>query len=46
MSCAEVIVELLSRFGCRYIFGIPGVHNLEIYRALLSHPEIRHILAK
>ena len=46
MNCSEVIVELLSGLGCRCIFGIPGVHNLELYRALLNHLEIRHILAK
>jgi len=46
MNCSEVIVEILSRLGCRCIFGIPGVHNLEIYRALLNYSEIRHILAK
>ena len=46
MNCGEVIVEILLRFGCKCIFGIPGVHNLEIYRALSNRSGIRHILAK
>jgi acetolactate synthase-1/2/3 large subunit len=46
MDCGEVVVEVLSKFGCRYVFGIPGVHNLEIYRALLNKEGVKHVLAK
>ncbi|MEM2320265.1 MAG: thiamine pyrophosphate-binding protein [Candidatus Bathyarchaeia archaeon] len=46
MNCGEVIIEVLSKIGCRYIFGTPGVHNIDVYRALLNHHEIRHILVK
>jgi len=46
MKVGDVVVELLSTLGCSYVFGIPGVHNLDIYRALIGHSGIRHILAK
>src|SRR3972149_4032746 len=32
--------------GARHVFGIPGVHTLAIYDALLRQQDIAHILAR
>ena len=40
------IVEALRAEGVRHVFGIPGVHNLAIYDALLRQSEITHVLAR
>jgi thiamine pyrophosphate-dependent acetolactate synthase large subunit-like protein len=40
------VVEALQAEGVRHVFGIPGVHNLPIYDALLRRDGIRHILAR
>ena len=42
----EWVVEALRAEGVRHVFGIPGVHNLAIYDALLRQSEITHILAR
>ena len=42
----EWIVNTLAREGVRHVFGIPGIHNLPIYDALLRQSEITHILAR
>ena len=42
----EWVVHMLAREGVRHVFGIPGVHNLAIYDALLRQSEITHILAR
>ena len=44
-SAGEALVFLLEAYGVRTIFGIPGVHNVEMYRAL-PRSGIRHILAR
>ena len=36
----------LAREGVRHVFGIPGVHNLAIYDALLRQSAITHVLAR
>lgn len=41
----EWVVEALRAEGVRHVFGIPGVHNLAVYDALLRQSEITHILA-
>jgi acetolactate synthase-1/2/3 large subunit/5-guanidino-2-oxopentanoate decarboxylase len=41
----ERISHMLHDRGVRVIFGIPGVHNLEMYRGIES-AGIRHILAR
>src|SRR5579863_10240109 len=41
-SCGEVVVGLLEEFGAETVFGIPGVHTLELYRGL-SGSRLRHI---
>lgn len=43
---AEWIVEVLRAEGVRHVFGIPGVHNLAVYDALLRQSAITHILAR
>jgi acetolactate synthase-1/2/3 large subunit len=44
-SCGEAIVRLLEQYDVDTVFGIPGVHTLEIYRGLAGS-EIRHISAR
>jgi acetolactate synthase I/II/III large subunit len=38
----QYLIEALSAQGVRHVFGIPGVHNLELYRGLAQGP-IRHV---
>ncbi len=40
------VVRALGAEGVRHVFGIPGVHNLAVYDALLRQREITHILAR
>jgi acetolactate synthase-1/2/3 large subunit len=42
----EWVVEALRAEGVRHVFGIPGVHNLAIYDALLRQSDIAHVLAR
>ena len=42
MTGARAVVEALCGNGVDLVFGIPGTHNLEIYRALAASP-IRHV---
>jgi thiamine pyrophosphate-dependent acetolactate synthase large subunit-like protein len=44
-SCGEAIVRLLEQYDVDTVFGIPGVHTLEIYRGLAAS-EIRHVSAR
>src|SRR5262249_27721297 len=39
----EWVVEALRAGGVRHVFGLPGVHNLAIYDALLRQHDIAHI---
>jgi 5-guanidino-2-oxopentanoate decarboxylase len=39
------LVELLAANGIDTVFGIPGVHNLELYRGLAASP-LRHVLVR
>ena len=45
LSAGESLVTLLEDYGVDTIFGIPGVHNIEMYRAL-PRSKIRHILTR
>ena len=45
ISIGEAIVPLLEQYGVDTVFGIPGVHNVEMYRAL-PRSKIRHILPR
>ncbi|MBI3634895.1 MAG: thiamine pyrophosphate-binding protein, partial [Candidatus Rokubacteria bacterium] len=42
----EWVVDALRAEGVRHAFGIPGVHNLAIYDALLRQTDITHVLAR
>jgi acetolactate synthase-1/2/3 large subunit len=42
----EWVVDALRAEGVRHVFGIPGVHNLAIYDALLRQSDITHVLAR
>jgi thiamine pyrophosphate-dependent acetolactate synthase large subunit-like protein len=42
----EWVVEALRAEGVRHVFGIPGVHNLPIYDALLREPAIASTLTR
>lgn len=41
-SCGEAVVELLEELDAGTVFGIPGVHTLELYRGLGRSP-LRHV---
>jgi acetolactate synthase-1/2/3 large subunit len=41
-TCGEYLVRLLEAYGVELIFGIPGVHTVELYRGLPA-TGIRHI---
>lgn len=45
-TCGEAIIDLLAAYGVNTVFGIPGVHNLELYRGLANsdmvHVQARH----
>lgn len=45
-SCAQALVKLLEGYGVDTVFGIPGVHTVELYRGLhgsrLRHVSPRH----
>jgi 5-guanidino-2-oxopentanoate decarboxylase len=45
LSIGEALIGLLSDYGVDTIFGIPGVHNVEMYRAL-PRSKINHILTR
>jgi 5-guanidino-2-oxopentanoate decarboxylase len=44
-NVGQALVALLKDYGVDMIFGIPGVHNNELYRGLLNSG-MRHILAR
>lgn len=41
-SCGEAVIDLVRRSGTTTVFGIPGVHTLELYRGLGSSG-LRHV---
>jgi acetolactate synthase-1/2/3 large subunit len=45
-TCGEVLVKLLEGYGVEQVFGIPGVHTVELYRGLagssINHVTPRH----
>ncbi len=45
MKTGEAIVSLLNDYGVRHVFGIPGTHSIELYRAL-EHSPIAHVLPR
>jgi acetolactate synthase-1/2/3 large subunit len=42
LTTGEYLVRLLESYGVELIFGIPGVHTVELYRGLLA-TKIRHV---
>uniref|UniRef100_UPI00345879FA thiamine pyrophosphate-binding protein n=1 Tax=uncultured Psychrobacter sp. TaxID=259303 RepID=UPI00345879FA len=42
ITCGELLVQWLEYYGVDTVFGIPGVHTVELYRGLPS-TNIRHI---
>lgn len=45
LSTGEALIGLLEAYGVDTVFGIPGVHNVEMYRAL-PRSRIRHVLVR
>jgi len=41
-TCGEKLIAILESYGVEFVFGIPGVHTLELYRGL-KRSNIRHI---
>ncbi len=41
-TCGQVLIRLLESYGVNCVFGIPGVHTIELYRGLPASG-IRHI---
>src|SRR5205085_12586018 len=46
LTGGQAVIETLSTFGVDTIFGIPGVHTLPVYDAMLDTPGLRNILAR
>jgi acetolactate synthase-1/2/3 large subunit len=44
-TLARYLVEALEAAGVRHVFGIPGVHNLELYRGL-EGSSLRHVTGR
>ena len=44
-TCGQALVRLLEAYGVDTVFGIPGVHTLELYRGL-ADSEIRHVVTR
>ena len=42
LSCGQALARLLEAYGIDTVFGIPGVHTVELYREL-PNTSIRHI---
>ena len=41
-TCGEALVQMLEGYGVDTVFGIPGVHTVELYRGLPA-TRIRHV---
>jgi len=46
MRGGDIIVKALMEIGSKFVFGLPGVHCLDVYRVLCSEKSIKHILMK
>ena len=42
LTVGEALIRLLERANVEFVFGIPGVHTIELYRGLAGS-KIRHI---
>ncbi len=45
LTCGQAVIALLEAYGVDTVFGIPGVHTLELYDGLGSSA-IRHVLPR
>ncbi|MGA9664367.1 MAG: thiamine pyrophosphate-binding protein, partial [Pseudomonas alloputida] len=45
LTAGQALVRLLANYGVETVFGIPGVHTLELYRGLPGSG-IRHVLTR
>ncbi|MEM7330804.1 MAG: 5-guanidino-2-oxopentanoate decarboxylase [Chloroflexota bacterium] len=45
INCGQALIKLLEKYGVETVFGIPGVHTLDIYRGLADSP-IQHVQAR
>ena len=43
-TAAALVRHALEQVGVRYTFGIPGVHNIELYDELLGSDQIQPVL--
>ena len=46
LTGGQAVIAALRAHGVDTIFGIPGVHTLPLYDALLDEPGLRHVLAR
>ncbi len=46
MTGAQLLVETLKAHGVDTIFGVPGIHNLAIYDALVDERAIRVVTTR
>ncbi len=44
-TCGQALIKLLEAYGVDTVFGIPGVHTLDLYDGL-SGSGIKHVLAR
>jgi len=44
-TCGQAAISLLEAYGVDTVFGIPGVHTLELYRGLAAS-SIRHVAVR
>ncbi len=44
-TCGEALIALLAQYDVDTVFGIPGVHTLDLYRGL-HESSIKHVLAR
>src|SRR5829696_1916793 len=42
LTIGEYVFRLLRRYGVDTVFGIPGVHTLELYRGI-ANENMRHV---
>ena len=42
VTCGQAVISLLEAYGVDTVFGIPGVHTLELYKGL-GGTDIRHV---
>lgn len=49
MTCGEATIRLLARYGISHVFGIPGVHTLDMCRGLTGGDNagaVQHVQAR